>query len=425
MTQIQNIDKKHIIHPYSIPVASDSPVFEVCMADKTTLTLSSGEVVIDAMSSWWAAIHGYNHPILNEAVKTQVDCFSHVMFGGLTHKPAMTLAKQLVDMTAAPLTKVFFSDSGSVSIEVALKMSLQYWKAIGQPKKKYILTVRGGYHGDTLGTMALCDPQNGMHKAFTLPESQVIFCNKPSPAYGSRWNSHHLSHIANVLTDRHEEIAAIILEPIVQNAGGLYFYSPDYLENLKQLCDRHNVLLILDEIATGFGRTGKMFAYEHANISPDILCLGKALTGGYISLAATLCTEKIAIGIASSGQPFMHGPTFMGNPLACSVASASINLLSSYDLTPLIGRIANDLNHGLKICKDLPIVIDVRVLGGIGVVEVQQSIDMLKVQALTLENKVWIRPLFNIIYVVPPYISSPSDIATICTAIYNALSKLS
>lgn len=424
MIQTQDIDKKHIIHPYSLPANSDSPILEVCKADKVYLTLSSGEVVIDAMSSWWAAIHGYNHHTLNKAVKDQVDCFSHVMFGGLTHEPAAMLAKQLVDMTAAPLTKVFFSDSGSVSVEVALKMSLQYWKAIGQPQKKYIMTVRGGYHGDTLGTMALCDPQNGMHKAFTLPKSQVIFCDKPSPAYGSNWNDGYLSNVADTLSARHNDIAAIVLEPIVQNAGGLNFYSPTYLEKLRHLCDSHNVLLILDEIATGFGRTGKMFAYEHAKISPDILCLGKALTGGYVSLAATLCTDEIAYGIASSGQPFMHGPTFMGNPLACRAASASIDLLSSYDLPHLIESFSNDLNRGLEACKDIPIVTDVRVLGGIGVVEVAQSVDMQRVQALAIESGVWIRPLFNIIYVVPAYVSSRSDILKICKAIYYALTKL-
>ncbi len=425
MTQTQDIDKKHIIHPYSLPANSNSPILEVCKANKVSLTLSSGDVVIDAMSSWWAAIHGYNHPTLNDAVKTQVDCFSHVMFGGLTHEPAATLAKKLVDMTAAPLTKVFYSDSGSVSVEVALKMSLQYWKAIGQPQKKYILTVRGGYHGDTLGTMALCDPHNGMHKAFTLPKGQVIFCDKPSPAYGSQWHDCDMSNIANTLKARHEDIAAVILEPVVQNAGGLNFYSPAYLENLRRLCDRHNVLLILDEIATGFGRTGKMFAYEHANISPDILCLGKALTGGYVSLAATLCTDEIACGIASAGQPFMHGPTYMGNPLACRVASASIDLISSYDLPRLIESFSNQLSQGFEACKDMPFVTDVRVLGGIGVVEVEQTVDMQRVQALALEYGVWIRPLFNIIYVIPAYISSRTDISKICSAICYALTKSS
>lgn len=417
------IDKKHVLHPYSLTTPNGS-FLEVVSASGVHLTLGTGEVVVDAMSSWWAAIHGYQNPTLDAAIKHQIDNFSHVMFGGLTHKPAATLAQQLVDMTAAPLTKVFFSDSGSVSVEVSLKMALQYWMSLGQPQKKHILTVRGGYHGDTLGTMALCDPDNGMHAAFNLPKTNVIFCDKPTPVYGEEWAAQHLDNVKHTLATQGDDIAAIILEPVVQNACGLYFYHPHYLSELRQLCDQYDVLLILDEIATGFGRTGTMFGYEHANIYPDIMCVGKALTGGYMSLAATLCTDKVAEGIAANGLPFMHGPTFMGNPLACSAASASIALLQRYDLPVMMQSMSEQFTQGLAPCQALESVKEVRIIGGIGVVELHALHDMPRLQALAIANGVWIRPLNNIIYLIPPYIATKDDIATICAGVYQALLAL-
>ncbi|WP_305909871.1 adenosylmethionine--8-amino-7-oxononanoate transaminase [Methylomarinum sp. Ch1-1] len=423
IAELLDLDRRHIWHPYtSIP--AQQPVYPVASASGVTLTLADGRALIDGMSSWWSAIHGYNHPRLNAAAHQQIDTLSHVMFGGLTHQPATELVRRLLDITPEPLNLAFLSDSGSVSVEVALKMAIQYWQAQGKAEKSRFLSLSGGYHGDTFGAMAVCDPVNGMHHLFSQILPQHFFAPRPGIRFGEEWNPSAVDAVEAIFTEHAEEIAAVILEPVVQGAGGMYFYHPQYLSELRRLCDHYQVLLIADEIATGFGRSGRLFACEHAGIVPDILCLGKALTGGYLSLAVTLTTDHIGQTL-SSGEAgcFMHGPTFMGNPLACSIAAASIDLLLESDWRANIKRIEQLLSVGLERCRNLPGVADVRVLGAIGVVEMNSAVDIPTLQEKLVKRGVWLRPFGRLIYTMPPYIITDEQLDTLTTAIYQALGE--
>ncbi len=413
-------DAAHIWHPYaSVP---GLPPLVVDSAQGVHLTLLDGRQLVDAMSSWWAAIHGYRHPVLDAAVMQQLSKMSHVMFGGLTHAPAVHLAERLIQITPAPLNRVFFSDSGSVAVEVAAKMALQYWVSRDLPAKHRLMTWRGGYHGDTLHPMSVCDPESGMHALWhdTLP--QQVFVDAPPPGFNAAPETTYVEMWDRALASHADEVAAIIVEPVVQGAGGMTFHSPGYLNALRELADRHSVLLIFDEIATGFGRTGALFAADHAGASPDIMCLGKALTGGYLSMAATLCTAEVAAGIAAGQVPVLaHGPTFMANPLTAAVALASIDLLLSGDWRSDVARIEGGLRIGLGSLADHPAVKDVRVLGAIGVVQLKEPVDVAAATEAAVDVGVWIRPFSDLIYTMPPYISSDEDVALICTAITAAV----
>ncbi|HSC74923.1 MAG TPA: adenosylmethionine--8-amino-7-oxononanoate transaminase [Pseudomonadales bacterium] len=415
-------DRQHIWHPYAA-VDSNMPVYPVQSAQGCTLHLADGRSLLDGMSSWWSAIHGYNHPVLNAAIETQLQSMAHVMFGGLTHEPAVQLARTLVDITPAPLQKVFFSDSGSVAVEVALKMALQYWQAKGQSRRKKFISLAGGYHGDTFAAMSVCDPDTGMHHLFSNAVTRQFFVPRPTSRFGEPCTDADIAPLVDVLTKHADEIAAVILEPVVQGAGGMWFYSPEYLQRVRVLCDAHDVLLIADEIATGFGRTGKLFACEHANIAPDILCLGKALTGGYMTLAATLCTDHVA-SMVCSGEAgvLMHGPTFMANPLACSVANANIGVLLSQDWQTNIQRIEKQLLNGLMPVQNLSGVADVRVLGAIGVVELEQPVDMGKIQPMFVEQGIWIRPFGKLVYTMPPFIMTDDELEQLTEKMVSVIS---
>lgn len=417
-------DKSHVWHPYSA-MNSDLPIFPVVSAHDVRIKLTDGRELIDGMSSWWCAIHGYNHPDMNAALTSQLEHMAHVMFGGLTHAPAVKLADKLVEITPEPLQSVFFADSGSVSVEVAMKMAIQYWQAKNRPDKQRFLTIRYGYHGDTFGAMSVTDPVNGMHSLFSEALIKQYFADAPKCRFGEACSGNDIGPLQQQLQNHKNDIAAVILEPIVQGAGGMRFYSADYLRRVSELCNEHNVLLILDEIATGFGRTGKLFACEHADVVPDIMCIGKALTGGYMTLAATLTTKKISETI-STGEPgvFMHGPTFMANPLACTAAITSIELLLDSPWQANIANIEKRLLKGLQPCIQLNNVNDVRVLGAIGVVELHEPVDMKTIQPMFVDAGVWVRPFGRLVYLMPPYIIGESDLDALTNAVYQVLSSM-
>ncbi|MDL4773452.1 MULTISPECIES: adenosylmethionine--8-amino-7-oxononanoate transaminase [Thermomonosporaceae] len=416
--RLMEFDREHVWHPYA-PMPASSPAHPVVSASGVRLTLADGTELIDGMSSWWAAIHGYDHPKLNAAVTGQLGKMAHVMFGGLTHPAAIGLAERLVGLTPAPLTKVFFADSGSVAVEVAIKMALQFWRARGRPERHRLLTVRGGYHGDTFGDMAVCDPVNGMHHMFGDVLARHVFAPPPPLGYLADPDEEYLAGLAGLAAEHAGELAGIIVEPIVQGAGGMRFYAPEYLRALREIADEHGLLLILDEIATGFGRTGELWGCDHAEVAPDIMCLGKALTGGYLTMAATLCTDRVAEVISSGeGGALMHGPTFMANPLAAAVASASIDLLLSRDWREEVDTIEAVLTAGLEGAAELPGVAGVRVLGAIGVIEAREPVDVEAVQEVAMDYGVWLRPFGKLIYAMPPYVCTEDETGHIADAMY-------
>jgi adenosylmethionine-8-amino-7-oxononanoate aminotransferase len=423
--QVQDLadrDRALLWHPYAPATThpGEAPL-AVVSASGVRLRLADGRELIDGMSSWWAAIHGYRHPALDDAVRNQIGVMSHVMFGGLTHRPAVELAERLVSITPDALERVFLSDSGSVAVEVAMKMALQYQRGRGRPGRRRMLTVRGGYHGDTFGAMSVCDPVTGMHSMFEGVLAPQIFAPVPMPAYGDTFTVEHVAELGGLLTEHRDEVAALVLEPVVQGAGGMRFYSPDYLAAVRELCDEAGVLLIADEVATGFGRSGELFGCDHAGVTPDIMCLGKAMTGGYLSMAATLCTAEVGQGVsAAESGALMHGPTFMANPLAAAVSIASIDLLVGGDWRATIRRVEDGLVAGLSPAKGRPGVADVRVLGAIGVIEMVEPVPA-AARSVFVDRGVWLRPFGRLLYTMPPYVADDADVATICAAMLSVV----
>ena len=422
--QLLELDRAHVWHPYG-PMPGTAQPFVVESAAGVRLRLAEPvgghRELVDGMSSWWAAVHGYRHPVLDAAVRDQLDSMSHVMFGGLTHRPAVELAVKLVELTPEPLQHVFLADSGSVAVEVALKMCLQYWRSLGRPEKHRVLTWRGGYHGDTFHPMSVCDPDGGMHHLWGGVLPRQLFADEPPAGYDAPADPAYVAHLAELIGRHAGELAAVIVEPVVQGAGGMRFHSPEYLRVLRELCDAHDVLLVFDEIATGFGRSGELFAADHAGVSPDVMCLGKALTGGYLTLAATLCTGRVAEGISRGEVPVLaHGPTFMGNPLAAAVANASIDLLTGQDWRGEVKRIESALHTALAPCAEQPGVADVRVLGAIGVVQLDAPVDLAAATLAAAEQGVWLRPFRDLIYTMPPFVTEDADLAAIGRAVAAA-----
>jgi adenosylmethionine-8-amino-7-oxononanoate aminotransferase len=424
VARLLDLDRAHVWHPYASGV-DPLLVLPVASACGVTLRLADGRELVDGMSSWWAAIHGYAVPELDRAVTSQLSRMAHVMFGGLTHEPAIALATRLVSLTPEPLTKVFFADSGSVAVEVAIKMVLQYWQGRGKLGKTKLLTVRGGYHGDTFGAMSVCDPVTGMHSLFASVLAEQYFAEAPAAGFDASWDERYIDDFRALISTHAGELAAVILEPIVQGAGGMRFYSPMYLNRVRELCDEHGVLLIFDEIATGFGRTGRLFALEHADVIPDVLCIGKALTGGYLSLAATLVTDDVARGVSSvASGVLMHGPTFMGNPLACAVALASVELLLASPWQARVAGIATALRRDLEPCRTMRGVRDVRVLGAIGVIELEAPVDLRRMQAAFVDRGVWLRPFGKLVYTMPPFVIGADELQRVTTAMGEVVSEL-
>ncbi|WP_242012316.1 adenosylmethionine--8-amino-7-oxononanoate transaminase [Pseudodesulfovibrio cashew] len=415
-----DFDRTHLWHPYT-SATRPLPATKVVAARGTRLVLKDGSELVDGMASWWCAVHGYNHPALNRAAREQIGRMSHVMFGGLTHEPAVELGRALIGMAPEGLDHCFLADSGSVSVEVAIKMALQYMQASGRTERTKLFTVRGGYHGDTCGCMSVCDPDGGMHHLFSGLLPRQVFAPRPDCRFGAEYDPSSLAQARDVFERHAREIAAIIVEPIVQGAGGMRFYHPDYLRGLRELADEHGVLLILDEIATGFGRTGKLFACQWADVVPDIMCVGKALSGGYMTLAATLATRDVADTISADGGVLMHGPTFMGNPLACAVAKASLDILRQNAWQTQVREIEGWLEHSLEGCRSLADVTDVRVLGAIGVVELKHQVNVQEIQKFFISRGVWLRPFGKLLYAMPPYIISRDEVARLGKAIFDAI----